>query len=99
MSPVWAAVAMLVQNVLAVFLVQAEARNPALLAGLLDCLPGRKSLPRRGGIAMDDADLQQAAREDLRWEPRVDAAHVAPSGGLLRIVVGYDVSAPASPGA
>jgi hypothetical protein len=37
-SPVWAAVAMLVQNVLAVFLVQAEARNRALLAGLLDCL-------------------------------------------------------------
>jgi hypothetical protein len=29
---------MLVQNVLAVFLVQAEARNRALLAGLLDCL-------------------------------------------------------------
>ena len=38
MSPVWAAVAMLVQNVLAVLLVQAEARNRALLAGLLDCL-------------------------------------------------------------
>ena len=37
MSPVWAAVAMLVQNVLAVFLVQAEARNRALLAGLLYC--------------------------------------------------------------
>jgi hypothetical protein len=33
-----AAIAMLVQNVLAVFLVQAEARNRALLAGLLDCL-------------------------------------------------------------
>src|SRR2546429_4805862 len=29
---------MLVQNVLAVFLVQAEARNRALLAGLPDCL-------------------------------------------------------------
>jgi len=29
---------MLVQNVLAVLLVQAEARNRALLAGLLDCL-------------------------------------------------------------
>jgi hypothetical protein len=29
---------MLAQNVLAVFLVQAEARNRALLAGLLDCL-------------------------------------------------------------
>jgi len=29
---------MLVQNVLAVFLVQVEARNRALLAGLLDCL-------------------------------------------------------------
>jgi len=29
---------MLVQNVLAVFLVQAEARNRALLAGLADCL-------------------------------------------------------------
>jgi hypothetical protein len=29
---------LLVQNVLAVFLVQAEARNRALLAGLLDCL-------------------------------------------------------------
>ena len=38
MSPVWAAVAMLAQNILAVFLVQAEARNRALLAGLLDCL-------------------------------------------------------------
>jgi hypothetical protein len=38
MSPVWAAVAMLVQNVLAVLLVQAEARNRAVLAGLLDCL-------------------------------------------------------------
>jgi len=37
-SPVWAAVAMLVQNVLAVLLVQAEARNRAVLAGLLDCL-------------------------------------------------------------
>jgi hypothetical protein len=37
-SPVWAAVAMLVQNVLAVLLVQAEARNRAALAGLLDCL-------------------------------------------------------------
>jgi hypothetical protein len=37
-SPVWAAVAMLVQSVLAVFLVQAAARNRALLAGLLDCL-------------------------------------------------------------
>jgi len=37
-SPVWAAVAMLAQNVLAVFLVQAEARNRALLAGLLDFL-------------------------------------------------------------
>jgi hypothetical protein len=29
---------MLVQSVLAVFLVQAAARNRALLAGLLDCL-------------------------------------------------------------
>jgi hypothetical protein len=29
---------MLAQNVLAVFLVQAEARNRALLAGPLDCL-------------------------------------------------------------
>jgi hypothetical protein len=29
---------MLVQNVLAVLLVQAEARNRAVLAGLLDCL-------------------------------------------------------------
>ena len=38
MSPLWAAVAMLAQNVLAVFLVQAEARNRALLAGLLDAL-------------------------------------------------------------
>ena len=35
-SPVWAAVAMLAQNILAVFLVQAEARNRALLAGLFD---------------------------------------------------------------
>jgi hypothetical protein len=31
-SPVWAAVAMLVQNVLAVFLVQAEARNRGSVA-------------------------------------------------------------------
>ena len=38
MSPVGAAVAMLAQNVLAVFPVQAETRNRALLAGLLDCL-------------------------------------------------------------
>ena len=38
MSSLWAAAAMLAQNVLAVFLVQAEARNRALLAGLLDCL-------------------------------------------------------------
>jgi nucleotide-binding universal stress UspA family protein len=45
---------------------------------------------------MDDTDLQQAVQEDLRWEPRVDAAHVASSGELLRIVVGYDGSAPAS---
>jgi hypothetical protein len=29
---------------------------------------------------MDDADLQQAVREDLQWERRVDAAHGAPSG-------------------
>ena len=29
----------------------------------------------RGGIAIDDADLQQAVQEDLQWEPRVDAAH------------------------
>ncbi len=45
---------------------------------------------------MDDADLQQAVQEDLQWEPRVDAAYAAPSAGLLRIVVGYDGSAPAS---
>ena len=44
---------------------------------------------------MDDADLQQAVQEDLQWEPRVDAAHGAPSAGLLRIVVGYDGSSPA----
>ena len=44
----------------------------------------------RGGIAMDDADLQQAVQEDLQWKPRVDAAHGAPSGGFLHIVVGYD---------
>ena len=50
----------------------------------------------RGGIAIDDADLQQAVQEDLQWEPRVDAAHAAPSAGFLRIVVGYDGSAPAS---
>jgi len=30
---------------------------------------------------MDDADPQQAGREDLQGEPRVDAAHGAPSGG------------------
>ena len=45
---------------------------------------------------MDDTDMQQAVQEDLQWEPRVDAAHAAPSAGLLRIVVGYDGSAPAS---
>jgi hypothetical protein len=45
---------------------------------------------------MNDADLQQAVQRDLQWEPRVDAAHGAPSGGFLRIVVGYDGSAPAS---
>jgi hypothetical protein len=41
---------MLVQNVLAVFLVQAEARNRELLAGLLDCLmwPARTVLPPAG---------------------------------------------------
>ena len=50
----------------------------------------------RGGIAIDDADLQQAVQEDLQWEPRVDSAHAAPSAGFLRIVVGYDGSAPAS---
>ena len=44
---------------------------------------------------MDDADLQQAVQEDLQWKPRVDAAHAAPSGELLRIVVGYDGSPPA----
>ena len=45
---------------------------------------------------MDDADLQQAVPKDLRSEPRVDAAHAAPSAGFLHIVVGYDGSAPAS---
>jgi nucleotide-binding universal stress UspA family protein len=45
---------------------------------------------------MDDADLQQAVQEDLQSEPRVDAAHGAPSAGFLHIVVGYDGSAPAS---
>ena len=45
---------------------------------------------------MDDADLQQAAQEDLPWEPRVDAAHAAPPAGFLHIVVGYDGSPPAS---
>jgi nucleotide-binding universal stress UspA family protein len=43
-----------------------------------------------------DADLQRAMQEDLQWEPRVDAVHAAPSAGFLRIVVGYDGSAPAS---
>ena len=38
MSAIWAAVAMLAQNVLAVFLVRAKARNRVLLARLLDCL-------------------------------------------------------------
>ncbi len=45
---------------------------------------------------MGDADLQQAVQEDLQSEPRVDAAHGAPSAGFLHIVVGYDGSAPAS---
>ena len=44
---------------------------------------------------MDGADLQQAVQEDLQSEPRADAACAAPSGGFLRIVVGYDGSAPA----
>ena len=35
-SALWAALAMVVQDLLAVFLVQAEARNRAVLAGLLD---------------------------------------------------------------
>ncbi len=34
---VWAALAMLAQDILAVLMVQAEARNRASLAGLLDC--------------------------------------------------------------
>jgi hypothetical protein len=39
---------MLAQNVLAVFLVQAEARNRVLPAGLLDCLmwPAGMARPR-----------------------------------------------------
>ena len=45
---------------------------------------------------MDDADLQRAMQEDLQRKPRVDAAHAALSGELLRIVVGYDGSPPAS---
>ena len=45
---------------------------------------------------MDDTDLQQAVQKELQWEPRVDGAHGAPSAGFLRIVVGYDGSAPAS---
>ena len=45
---------------------------------------------------MDGADLQQAVQEDLQSEPRADAACAAPSGGFLRIVAGYDGSAPAS---
>jgi len=48
---------------------------------------------------MDDADLQQAVQEDLQREPRVDAAHAAPPGGFLHIVVGYDGSPPAGRGA
>lgn len=45
---------------------------------------------------MDDADLRQAVQEDLQSEPLVDGGHVAPSGGVLHIVVGYDGSPPAS---
>ena len=45
---------------------------------------------------MDDADLQQAVQGDLQREPRVSGVHAAPSGGLLRIVVGYDGFAPAN---
>jgi nucleotide-binding universal stress UspA family protein len=45
---------------------------------------------------MDDTDPQQAVHEDLQSEPRVDAAHVAPSTAMLHMVVGYDGSAPAS---
>jgi nucleotide-binding universal stress UspA family protein len=45
---------------------------------------------------MDDTDLQRAVHEELEWEPRVDAAHAAPSAGMLHIVVGYDGSVPAS---
>ena len=45
---------------------------------------------------MDDADLQLAVQKELQWEPRVGAAHAAPSAGFLRIVVGYDGSALAS---
>jgi hypothetical protein len=48
---------------------------------------------------MDDADLQQAVQGDLQWEPRVDAAHGAPSAGFLHIVVGYDGFCSGEPGA
>jgi hypothetical protein len=48
---------------------------------------------------MDDADLQQAVQEDLQWEPRVNGAHATPSAWFLHIIVGYDGSAPVSPGA
>jgi hypothetical protein len=34
----WAALSMVLQDLLAVFLVQAEARNRAALSGILDCL-------------------------------------------------------------
>ena len=45
---------------------------------------------------MDDADLQLAVQKELQWEPRVGAAHAAPSAGFLDIVVGYDGSPPAT---
>src|SRR5690349_24485982 len=69
-----------------------EAISPSPARGW----PGRKPHRPRGGIAMDDADLQPAVQEDLQSEPRVDAAPGAPSAGFLHIVTGYDGSAPAS---
>ena len=45
---------------------------------------------------MDDTDLQQAVQQDRQSEPGAGAAHGVPSAGFLRIVVGYDGSAPAS---
>jgi hypothetical protein len=70
---------MLVQNVLAVFLLQAEARNRALLAGLLDCLMWP------AGMGPDHDHRDRAAGPPRRAERRGDRGGHA---GQLRRLLG-----------